>query len=297
MEARIKELSSIRWLPISTNFAVPFRGVIKAKEQRDLLLNSSEITYLVGDRIIRREAVRTTALGKLGEMRQGAFGIVCDLKAERVIFYRAEQEKKFYVRMTLTEFKQLFGSVPSMSQGAYGATESLLAPRPSYRRHFGTFFTDLPKAGARMVNIPDARTIQGFRCDYLTIRDERNLLEVFHCRDVRVDRQLIELVESGIPPEVAGFPCLMRRLHLVPVSTNAPTNSQSAPRELLRKGAELAAKALEMATERGLQLLEVTEKGLDDSAFILEESFVECPSLGEFEKQFLPLPGHHDDWD
>src|SRR5688572_9476087 len=42
-----------------TNFSVPFHGVIKAKEQRDLMLNSAEITYTVNKGKIRREAVRT----------------------------------------------------------------------------------------------------------------------------------------------------------------------------------------------------------------------------------------------
>src|SRR5687768_2124930 len=46
-----------------TNFSVPFHGVIKANDQRDLMVNSFEVTYTVNKGKIRREAARIAPVG------------------------------------------------------------------------------------------------------------------------------------------------------------------------------------------------------------------------------------------
>jgi len=50
------KLSGAAASAMPTNFSVPFQGVIKAREQRDLMLNTAEITYTIGKGKIRRES-------------------------------------------------------------------------------------------------------------------------------------------------------------------------------------------------------------------------------------------------
>jgi len=281
---------------LPTNFSVPFRGTIKAKEQRDLLLNSSEITYTFGDRKVRREAVRTAPGGKLADLGLGSAGIICDLQTERVTLYRTGPAKKACVRMSLSEYQKLAtnaGALPAMGIGAL----STLTARPSLWRHVGTFFVDLPQPipKDRMANVPNAHTVRDLPCDVLTIKIDNVTFEVCHTRRIKPDRQLLELVELRLPAEVAGFPCLMRRLQQVPAPTTNQTNSTS--RQLLQKGVRWAARVAEKALCREIELLEIVEKTPSDSAFTLNESFVEHPTLEDLHRQFDSSSGHHDDWD
>ena len=277
-----------------TNFSMPFQGVIKAKEQRDLMLNSAEITYTIGKGRIRREAVRTAPLGKLADLGLGAAGIICDVGADRVVLYRSGQPGKFFVRMTMTEYRKL---VMEPSPGMSDSRWPILASKPAVWKHVGTFFVDVPRPipTGHAVNLPESRTVGGLSCDLLTIQLNDTVFEVCHCQRIKVDRQLLELVELRLPAEVTGFPCLMRRLQLVTVQP--PDQSTSKARQLLQKGVSLAAEMAEKALKREMELLQITESLPPDSAFALDDAFVEVSTLEEFHLLFAPSKGDHDDWD
>ena len=276
-----------------TNFSVPFQGVIKAREQRDLLLNTAEITYTIGNGRIRREAVRKAPLGKLADVALGSAGIICDVPADRVILYRSGQPGKFFTRMTMREYRALVMEPSTASDAGL----SILTTKPAVWKHAGTFFVDVPQPipTEQAVSLPEARTVGGLPCDLLTIHVNDTVFEVSHCQRIKADRPLLELVELRLPPEVTGFPCLMRRLQLVPVQP--PTQTASKARQLLQKGKDWAAKVAEKALKREIELLQITENIPADSAFTLDERFVEVRTLDELHLQFAPSQGHHDDWD
>jgi hypothetical protein len=274
-------------------FSVPFRGSIKAKEERDMLVNSWEITYTIGDQKIRREAVSKIPLGKLGDLGLESLGIICDLPADRVLLYRAGEGKKLFTRMTVKEFEALIRAGNSTSETPQAL--SFLAVRPSAWKHIGTFFADFSLSKAVVTNIPDARTVSDLPCDLYTARLNNIVVEVSHCQLIKVERNLLNLVEIDLPAEVTGFPLLMQRQQLIPVA--AVTNNASTARKLLQSGAKWAGKAAEKAMHRGFELLEITEQVPSDAAFTLEKDYAECTNLDTLNQRFHPPEGDHDDWD
>ena len=277
-----------------TNFSVPFHGVIKAKEQRDLMLNSAEITYTVGKGKIRREAIRTAPVGKLADLRLGAAGIICDVQADRVVLYRTGQPGKIYTRMSVAEYRKL---VTGANAGTSDLTLDILAVKPTLWKHVGTFFVDIPRPipAGHAVNLPEARTAGGLPCDLLTIQLNDTVFEVCHCQKIKVDRELLELVELRLPAEVTGFPCFMRRLERIAVQPPVQTGSKT--RQLLQKGASWAGKMAEKALKREVELLQIIETIPPDAAFTLDNAFVEVSTLDELHLRFAPPSGGHDDWD
>jgi len=274
-------------------FSVPFRGSIKAKEEHDMLVNSWEITYTIGDQKIRREAVSKVPLGKLGTLGLESFGIICDLASDRVLLYRAGEGKKLFTRMTVKEFEALIrvGCNSSETQPSL----PFLAVRPSAWRHIGTFFADFSLSKAVVTNVPDERTVSDLPCDLYTARLNNIVVEASHCQLIKVERNLLNLVELDIPAEVTGFPLLMQRQQLIPVS-EAKTDASTA-RKLLQSGAKWAGKAAEKAMHRGFELLEITEQTPSDSAFTLDKDYAECTDLDTLNQRFQPPEGGHDDWD
>lgn len=283
--------------PLAAESTGPFfEGVIKAKEQRDLLLNGSEITYTIAKGKIRREAIPIAPLGKLVELGKAKAGIICDVSNGSVVLYRSGLAGKFFVRMPLAEYRALAaGSIIGLPDVAL----DLPGTRPLLWRHIGTFFAYLPRPlpDALATNQPDARTVGGRTCDVLTIRHGETTYEVCHCTRLAFDRPLLELVELGFPAEVTGFPCQMRRLRTV--SPPPPDGSQSKAAQILRKGAEIAAQAAEKAMKYETELIGITEGTPDDSAFTLEGEYVELGSWDEFRLRFDPQHGgnHGLDWD
>lgn len=280
-----------------TGFTAPFRGTIKAQEQRDILLNSWEITYLIGDGRIRREAKRTAPLVKLTDLQQGVAGIICDLRTSEILLYRGRADKQRFVRMSLPDYRKLTAEV-GPAKAPFDTALYLVTVGSSVRKHAGTFFLEIasPIPAAHSVNAPDARTIAGIKCDLLTIRQGDTVFEVAHSHLIAVDRQLLELVELRMPEEVTGFPCLMRRLQLVPTQPVDPTASPA--RQLVQGGIRWAADVAEKVLQRELQVLEAVEAIPPDSAFELDAGFTECSSLDELNRLFRPAEGaDDDDWD
>ncbi len=272
-----------------------FEGVIKLKEQRDLMLNSSEITYTITKGKIRREAVPVAPLGKLADLGTAKAGVICDVPNEKVVLYRSGLAGKFFVSMTLAEYrKQVADSVTGLTD----VTQDLPGTRPLVWRHVGTFFAHLPQpvpAGIAL-NHTDARLVGDRLCDMLTITDGSTAYEVCHCQTLAFDRPLLELVELALPAEVTGFPCQMRRLHAVRSPPVDP--AQSKAWQLLKKGASVAARAAEAAMKYEIDLVSVTEWSPPDTSFVLDSSFSELGSWAEFSLRFdPPNQHHHGDWD
>lgn len=277
-------------------FTAPFRGKIKAQEQRDILLNSWEITYIVGDGRIRREAKRTAPLGKLADLKHGVSGIICDLRTAEVLLYRGRADKQRFVRMSLPAYRKVIAE-EGPATAPLDAALHLVTVGSNVRKHAGTFFLEIasPIPAAHSVNATDARTVAGIECDLLTIRQGDTVFEIAHSQLIAVDRQLLELVELRLPDEVTGFPCLMRRLQLVPTPPVNPTASPG--RQLVQGGIRWAAEVAEKALQRELQVLEAVEATPADSAFDLDAGFTECSSLEELHRLFQPAEGDDDDWD
>ena len=111
-----------------------FEGVIKLKEQRDLMLNNSEITYTITKGKIRREAVPVAPLGKLADLGTAKAGVICDVLGDKVVLYRSGLAGKFFVRMTLAEYrKQVAASVTGLT----GVIYDIPGSRPLIWRHIG----------------------------------------------------------------------------------------------------------------------------------------------------------------
>jgi hypothetical protein len=283
--------------PSTVNASRPlFEGVIKVKEQRDLMLNSSEITYTIAKGRIRREAKPIAPLGRLAELGAAKAGVICDVPNETVVLYRSGLAGKFFVRMALADYrKQVANSVSGLTD----VTMDLPGTRPLLWRNVGTFFAYLPRPipTGHARNLPEARTVGDRLCDLLTIADGDTAYEVCHCNTLAFDRPLLELVELALPAEVTGFPCQMRRLRTV--SSPAVDPAQSKAWQLLGKGADLAAKAAEKAMKYEIDLVSVTEGVPADASFSLDSSFVELGSWAEFSLRFDPPEEHHHhgDWD
>lgn len=278
-----------------TNFSVPFYGVIKAKEQRDLLLNSAEITYTIRKGKIRREATQIAPIGKLGDLRLGAAGVICDMQADQVVLYRTGQPGKFYTRMSVADYRKII-MLPSAGTGVR-VLDNLEFAEPIYWKHIGTFFVYIPRPipAGQAVNLPDARMVGGVTCDLLTIHFDETVFEIYHCQKIKVDRELLELVELRLPSEVSGFPCSMRRLERISVQPSLQTESKT--RQLLQKAASWAGKLAEKALKREVHVQQIIENLPPDAAFTLDGTFVEVPTVDALQLKFAPPSGGDDDWD
>ena len=278
------------------DFRPLFEGVIQVKEQRDLMLNSSEITYTIAKGKIRREAKPVAALGRLADLGTAKAGIICDIPNDKVVLYRSGLAGKFHVSMTLGEYRTLAANSVS---GLSDVASDLPGTRPLVFRNVGTFFAYLPRPipPELMENIAEHRTVGGRICDVLTIQDGNTAYEICHCNTIAFDRTLLELVELRLPAEVTGFPCQMRRLRAVGSPPVDP--AQSAGWQLLKKGAGLAARAAENALKYEIELISVTEATPADSSFTLDSSYSELDSWSEFSLKFDPPHEHHhhSDWD
>jgi len=278
-----------------TNFSVPFYGVIKAKEQRDLLLNSAEITYTIRKGKIRREATRTAPVGKLADLRLGAAGVICDMQANQVVLYRTGQPGKFYTRMSVAHYRELI-TRPNASTGVR-VLDNLEFAEPIFWKHIGTFFVYIPRPipAGQAVNLPEARMVGGVPCDLLKIQLDDTVFEIYHCQKIKVDRELLELVELRLPSEVSGFPCSMRRLERVAVQP--PVQTESKTRQLLQKAASWAGKLAEKALKREVHVQQIIDYLPPDAAFMLDDTFVEVPTVDALQLKFSPPSGGDDDWD
>ena len=272
-----------------------FEGVIKVKEQRDLMMNSSEITYTITKGKIRREAVPVAPLGKLVDLGTAKAGVICDVANDQVLLYRSGLAGKFFVRMTLAGYrKEVASSIFNLESVAF----DLPGTRPLLWRHVGTFFVYLPKPipTGMATNVKDGRKIGDRLCDVLTIHDGKTTYETCHSQTLRFDRPLLELVELGLPAEVTGFPCQMRRLQVV--DTPSSDTAESKAKQILKQGLRLAANAAEKALKYEIDLVQVMEGAPPEQAFVLDPAFAELDSWTEFSRRFdPPHESGGGDWD
>ncbi len=265
------------------------------KEQRDLMLNSSEITYTIAKGKIRREAKPVAPLGRLADLGTAKAGVICDVPNNEVVLYRSGLAGKFFVRMTLEDYRK---QVAESVNGLTDVRTDIPGTRPLVWRHVGTFFAYLPRPipDGLSQNVPEARTVGDRLCDVLTVRDGNTTYEVCHSNTLNYDRPLLELVELALPAEVTWFPLHMRRLQAVDSPPVDP--GQSEAWQLLKKGAGLAAEVAEKAMKYEIDFVSITEVPPPDASFILDSSFSELDSWSEFSLRFdPPHQHHHGDWD
>lgn len=267
----------------SERIAVPFQGVIRAKQWLESPLNSSDVTYFIRQDKIRREVISTTVLDKTIRSPHCA-GVICHPAGDRVVLYCAQDEKKFFCVLSLAEYRELCADQTYQSDASYYG--------------FGRIFTDIPSEYLTE-STANAVSIGGLRCNRLVINFGGEILviiEADHCDAIQVNRALFSLVELNPPGELTGFPLRLRRVQTIRRLKNAESKSDSKYKQFIAKAANVISDGLEKAMESGLDVKQIEAATLDDASFELSSDFSERSDVASFERAFF-IPKSGSDWD
>ena len=264
----------------------PFCGVIKAEITDTTGLLGQQIRYTIAPQRIRREArasgLLERAVGAVLDVKLVA-GVICDLEKREVVLYHEYLEEKGFVRLSLDDYRQW------ISQRCYGND---FFPY-GCSTHFCLLTEGVPSSAKRE---SAAVVVQGRTCDRLLVDTDRFCLDVAHCPEIRVERDLLRLVEAQIPDEVAGFPLLVRCVRKVPRTLLPSEGAPSRTQQLLRQGWTQAARVLEkVLEERVYRVVEISPDDVPSSAFSPPDGFAEDPDLAAFQSRLdkASSSGHH----
>lgn len=165
-----------------------FEGEIKLSESQGIYgsLFKVHTTYWLSENSLKREQ----KLGGLNSIVNSYAGILVDLEKDKVVLYYSDRiTGKFKHTTTLKQYKALLDSFPRQIPSPIDRTFSLL---PSYKL---------------IQQKKDSTEIKGFKCDYSLYKDSTEILkqEVFDTKEIKVKRELLEIVFENLPKEI-NFP-------------------------------------------------------------------------------------------
>ena len=165
-----------------------FEGEIKLTESQGIYgsLFKTHTSYFLSENRLKREQ----KLGGLNSIMNSSAGIIIDLEKDSVILYYSDRiNGKFKHSTTLKNYKSILDSVPQQLPSPVDRTFTLL---PSYKL---------------IRQKKDSLEIKGFSCDYTFFKDSLEILkqEVFDTKEIKVKRELLEMVFVGLPKDI-NFP-------------------------------------------------------------------------------------------
>lgn len=251
----------------------PFRGTIRAKQRLGSPLNVADIVYEVSHDRIKREATTTSSLDALSGPTIS--GVVCKPRANEVVVYRSHQDKKRFVRLTISQYRKNF------TDGAHGG--------------FGAIYLGIPEPKRTTVtNAANHSTIEGFGCDRHILKFDDAYtavtIETDHCPRIEVARELLELVEPNIPSSITGFPLRVRRTEVIRALRDADPQVAERYKQVLSKLAESASNKIGEALESLVEITKVDPTVPPDFAFDLSAEYTEVADLAAFEQEFKLPP-------
>lgn len=166
-----------------------FEGEIKVSESQGLYgeLFKVHTTYVISENVFKRHQV----LGGLNSTLNIYAGIIIDLKKDSVVLYYVNSGTKNKHTLSVKDYKAYIqaNEITYVSPSPYDATFMFLG---SHRL---------------LKQVKDSMKIQEFTCDYTMFHDSLDILkqEVFDTKDIKVKREILEMVFIQIPEEV-NFP-------------------------------------------------------------------------------------------
>jgi len=244
-----------------------FEGEISLAESRGLYGSLFKVytTYTLAENRIKREQ----KLGGINSVFGNYAGMIVDLEKDRVILYYSDKisDTKIKHSTTVKEFRNnpKYQSFPNGIPSPVDHTFELL---PDY---------------SLMKQINDSAKVEGYRCDYTLFNDESHILkqEIFDTKEIKVKRELLEMVFFAIPENI-NFPLRSDiRTTLSDINNDSLINSpQSKALELFLRDAfktdttaqkEISNKE-ENSTNKWINLgLEILKKGVDMNIHITSE--------------------------
>ena len=255
-----------------------FTGIIESHQSKDPLSRKVIVTFTIGSDSIRREV--STPGGTLD-------GVIVNRTNDTVILYKSSGTLKHYVQMTGSQYQDFCRYEYNL--GARG---------------IGTIFMGLREGKYISKNAPNAQKIGGYDCDKLLINHGSSLvtvIETFHSRSVKVNKEMLAQVERDLPAELEGFPLQIRSITGLRTFFQE-SDKKSKVKELLSSANNLLSTGLKRVTEETIQVVRVEKKALGATDFELSSEYTKLPDMKAFEKVFTPPDtgghnSHHwDDW-
>ena len=166
-----------------------FEGEINLTETRGIygILFESNTSFTISKNRMKREQ----RLGGINKVFDSYAGVIVDLEKDSVTIYYVDLVKKMFNQSTIKEFKKYLASKSTPNRQ--------LSPLDN------TFTYLLPYKAINTVN--DSMKVKGFMCDYARYVDEDAIVqqEVFDSKEIKVKRELLELVFPNLPKET-NFP-------------------------------------------------------------------------------------------
>lgn len=261
---------------------VPFTGTIQARFTQGKL-SAADVTYTIDHRRIKREAVTADMVRTNLPGEPDLAGVIVDLERNQVILYRRYLgDRRHFVTLSLEAYRQMMSN--------------LLSATDPTATGYSTYYLELPRNKPTVaINQKDAVTVGGLQCDHLSLESGSTTVLTDHCRQIVVDRQLVELVEAAVPAEVEGFPCRVEVYWKAP-DRPLPSDGSRAER-LLQQGLNAAERAAgKLLAEMRNELTALHPGQVSDTDFAPPEGFLRAESLGDFSSKFQHSSGHLD-WD
>lgn len=282
-----------------------FEGVIKLSESQGIYgsLFKVRTTYWLSENGLKREQ----KLGGLNSIVNSHAGIIVNLEKDSVILYYSDRiNGKVKHTTTLKMYKTLLDSFPHQIPSPIDHSFSLL---PSYKL---------------IQQKKDSTEIKGFKCDYSLYKDSTEILkqEVFDTKEIKVKRELLEIVFENLPKEI-NFPLKSELKTTISDIKNDSIISGEQSKEMdkfvrsffktdstqpqkktdldklsknswLDKGLNLIKKGVDMSIEIVMEVTDFEARKLKPEELSLPSGdFVEIPDFGDFISS-LPQEGSYD---
>ena len=223
-------------------------------------------TYTISENYLKREQ----KLGGINSVFDNYAGIIVDLKKDSVVLYYSNNlsGRKHKHTTSIQNFKKnpTYQSFPNSLPSPIDKTFNLL---PDYQL---------------IKQIADSMEIKGFNCDYTLFKDKSGIFkqEVFDTKEIKVKREILEMVFKDIPTEINFLLTSDLRTTITDISNDSIVSGQQSKaidvflRDVFQKeGATQNAKKTDLeklAKNKWVKLgLKALKKGVDLNIHITTE--------------------------
>ena len=204
----------------------------------------------------------------ISKLAKGEAGTIIDIKEDSVIIFHGNSFDKFYCKISIDQYRK------EMKEKIGTETVSPFKP-------YESIFLPLGTTHPKEKNIRDTVTIMKMKCDLLDIVKDDHHWEIQHCRELKVKRDMTELIFFNIPAQAEGFPCIYK-YEILTRNSEAAKQEQNALDKLLN----VVDKIVSAITECKVEIKKIEPGKPEFIEKEIMENYTRVSSLAELEAKF-----------